>query len=75
MKFGALPPEAHLDLQIGLDRLQKAQDQCRDALTRLLCGSITRAEYLDLLRRQVEAQRHWESRHRKYAIEVRDAHP
>jgi hypothetical protein len=61
-----LPPEAHIDLQIGLDRLRKVQDRCREALRSLARGKMSPSAYIELLNKQSDAQKAWEKRHKKY---------
>ena len=70
MDSGHLPPEAHIDLQIGLDRLRELEERCRTALRELVRGRLSRSAYLSILSQQVDAQRDWELRHRKYFADL-----
>lgn len=67
----ALPPEACLDLKISLDKLRQREERCREGLTKLVDGQLTREGYITLVDRQVDAQKAWEERYRKYFTERR----
>ena len=62
----ALAPEAHVDLQISLDRLRDLEDRCRDALRQLASGKLSREAYFSILDQQLEAQKRWVAQQRKY---------
>lgn len=61
-----LQPEACFDLQIHLDRLNRASQRCRDGLYDLSSGRLTTEAYAQLLEEQRVAQTNWERKHRQY---------
>ena len=62
----SIPPEAYLDLRIHLDRLNRLQARCFDALGDLVSGDLSVDDYRGLVDRQSEAQQAWVERHEKY---------
>jgi hypothetical protein len=66
MAEGTLPPECRLDLHIHLDRLRSAEERCREGLRSLTDGTLTREQYLEVLRQQLAAQSDWLRKHREY---------
>lgn len=70
MEEQPLPPEAALDLHIGLDELRKMEERCREGLRALASGRLSRADYLEILRQQALAHRDWRRRHRSYFAEL-----
>jgi hypothetical protein len=73
MRRKSLSPSAYLDLKIQLDKLNALQTQCVEALGGLVAGRTTPDDYMGLVDRQAKAQRAWESLHRKYFEERREA--
>jgi len=71
----ALAPEAHVKLQISLDRVRQTTEACHVALARFAMGDLSRDSYEQLLRLQREANETFERRHRKYFGEPRSAKP
>ena len=61
-----LPPECRLDLQITLDRLRSAEERCREGLRDLSAGTLSREDYLQVLRKQQDAQLDWLRKHELY---------
>ena len=68
-----LSPSAYLNLKIQLDKLSALQTQCDEALGGLVAGRTTPDDYMGLVDRQAKAQQAWESLHRKYFDERREA--
>ena len=68
-----LSPSAYLNLKIQLDKLNALQTQCVEALGGLVAGRTTPDDYMGIVDRQAKAQAAWESLHRKYFDERREA--
>lgn len=63
-----LAPEVRLDLQIQLDRLAQANEQCRTALDGVSNGKIGPEDYARLIRKQRDLQAAWERKNRDYRL-------
>ena len=65
MEIKPLQPEKFLALQIQIDRLNRAAEQCRSGLRRMCRGELTPEAYQELLDSQMSAQREWEAKNRE----------
>jgi hypothetical protein len=63
-----LPPEARLELRVQLDRLRAAQQRCFDGLRCLSDGTLSKDDYVKVLRQQRDAQSDWERKSRRYLL-------
>jgi len=65
MEHKPLQPENFLALQIQIDRLNRAAEQCRTGLRRMRSGELTPEAYQELLHLQMNEQREWEAKNRE----------